>query len=128
MEFASVLAMSRKPSPPQAASFSHRPFAVLQKGQGLAPSVEATPEREAPVVPDRAVVRLQRKGRAGKEVTAVEKLGLDRDALADWAHQMKRSLGCGGAVEGDSIVLQGGQRERAAEWLRGRGVKTVTMG
>jgi translation initiation factor 1 len=73
-------------------------------------------------------VRLERKGRGGKEVTIVEKLGLPPGALAAWADDLKRALGCGGGVEGDAILLQGDQRDRARTWLERRGVRKVTMG
>lgn len=78
--------------------------------------------------PARAVVRLERKGRGGKEATVIEKLALAPPALAAWADAMKRALGCGGTVEGSAIALQGDQRERARRWLELRGVRKVTIG
>lgn len=81
-----------------------------------------------PALPARAVVRLERKGRAGKEVTVVEKLALQPRVLAAWADALKRSLGCGGAVEDGAIVLQGDQRERARAWLEKKGVRRVVAG
>jgi translation initiation factor 1 len=74
------------------------------------------------------VVRLERKGRGGKTATVVEKLGLPPADLAEWLLDLKRSLGCGGAVEGDALVLQGDLRDRAAARLAARGVKKVTRG
>jgi translation initiation factor 1 len=78
--------------------------------------------------PARAVVRIERKGRGGKEATLVEKLGLSPSALDAWLDEAKRSLGCGGSVEGGALVLQGDQRERVARWLEKRGVRKVTVG
>ncbi|HYD39876.1 MAG TPA: translation initiation factor [Anaeromyxobacter sp.] len=78
--------------------------------------------------PARAVVRLERKGRGGKEATVIEKLDLGAAERARWADALKRALGCGGGVEGDAIVVQGDQRERAARWLEERGVKKVVRG
>src|ERR1051325_1638345 len=60
----------------------------------------------------RAVVRMERKGRGGKEVTVVEKLGLPEKELETWCRELKQALGCGGAVDGDAIVLQGDLRTR----------------
>jgi translation initiation factor 1 len=80
------------------------------------------------VAPARAVVRLERKGRGGKEATVVEKLALPPATLEAWADALKRALGCGGSVEGDAIALQGDQRERARLWLEKRGVRRVTIG
>jgi translation initiation factor 1 len=74
------------------------------------------------------VVRLERKGRGGKEATVVEKLELAPARLRAWADELKRALGCGGAVEGDAIALQGDQRERARRWLEAKGVRKVIAG
>ena len=76
----------------------------------------------------RAVVRLERKGRGGKEVTVVEKLDLGAAALERWVGELKRALGVGGAVEGDALVLQGDVRDRVAALLTARGVRKVTRG
>ena len=82
----------------------------------------------APGAPARAVVRLERKGRAGKEATLVEKLTLQPAELARWADELKRSLGCGGGVEGEAVVVQGDQRDRVVRWLEARGVRKVVRG
>jgi translation initiation factor 1 len=88
----------------------------------------ARPGDAAAPGPARAVVRLERKGRGGKEATVVEKLALPASALATWLDEAKRALGCGGAVEDGALVLQGDQRERVARWLERRGVRKVTVG
>ena len=74
------------------------------------------------------VVRIERKGRGGKEATLVEKLELPPAALAAWLDEAKRALGCGGAVEDGALVLQGDQRDRVARWLERRGVRKVVVG
>ena len=76
----------------------------------------------------RAVVRLERSGRRGKEVTVVEHLDLAPGDLERWLRDLKGSLGCGGSVEGAAIVLQGDHRRRLVELLTARGVKKVTRG
>jgi translation initiation factor 1 len=105
--------------------------------EGAAASSEGAAERgspgpppaaPAPAPPARAVIRLERKGRGGKEATVVEKLALPPRALGEWGDALKRALGCGGAVEGDAIVVQGDQRERVRAWLEARGVRKVIMG
>lgn len=75
----------------------------------------------------RAVVRYERKGRGGKEVTLVEKLGVPAGELVEWLKALKRQLGCGGSVEGDVLVLQGDQRERLPRLLEKRGVRRVSV-
>jgi translation initiation factor 1 len=91
--------------------------------KGIAPKAASVPEG-----PARAVVRLERKGRGGKEVTVVEQLGLRSVALEEWLKSLKQALGCGGAVEGDALVVQGDQRERVEAWLEMRGVKRISVG
>lgn len=110
----------------------NNPFAAL------GPVGEATPAVPAPEVeaqrdvdqvvehtPKRAVVRVQKKGRRGKTVTLVTHLGLPPEGLERWCAELRRQLGCGGAVEGETIVLQGDQRARVADALEARGVREV---
>jgi translation initiation factor 1 len=127
----------------------HNPFAVLEKRRAeLAPGPAApttpappTPKTPAPTTtpaptspmtehprgPARAVVRLERKGRRGKEVTVVEHLGLPAADLEAWLKVLKTGLGCGGVVEGDALALQGDQRARIGPLLVSRGVRKVTI-
>jgi translation initiation factor 1 len=74
------------------------------------------------------VVRLERKGRGGKEVTVIEKLALEAGALDGWLADLKGALGCGGVREEETLVLQGDQRTRVAELLLAKGVKRVVQG
>lgn len=92
------------------------------------PTPTPAPPEPPPGTPARAVVRLERKGRGGKEATVVEKLALPPAELARWADALKRALGCGGGVEGEAIAVQGDQRDRVVKWLEGRGVKKVVRG
>jgi translation initiation factor 1 len=95
-----------------------------------APAAPAAPAsaKAAVAKPARAVVRMERKGRGGKEVTVVEKLGLGDAALEVWCRELKQALGCGGAVDGDTIVLQGDLRSRLPAALTAKGVAKVTVG
>jgi translation initiation factor 1 len=74
------------------------------------------------------VVRLERKGRSGKEVTVIEQLDLPPAELARWLKALKGALGCGGVLEEGSLALQGDQRERLERLLVERGVRKVTLG
>jgi len=107
------------------------PFAALEALRSSLPPGEAPkppPPREGPKPPARAVVRIERKGRGGKEVTVVDKLGLRPAELEAWCRDLKQALGCGGAVDGELIVLQGDLRTRVPAVLTARGIGKVTVG
>jgi translation initiation factor 1 len=118
-----------RPAPPPAAPFNN-PFGGLGERLGIQPEPEPEPRAGAPIpkAPARAVVRLERKGRGGKEATIVEKLDLAPNDLARWLRELKQALGCGGAVEGEALALQGDLRERLKPLLEKRGVRKVTIG
>ncbi|MCY1000991.1 translation initiation factor [Myxococcus sp. MISCRS1] len=111
----------------------HNPFAALAAKReelpvGTVAPVAAPPSKSEPKGPARAVVRMERKGRGGKEVTVVEHLELPAPQREVWLKALKNSLGCGGVVEDDTLVLQGDQRERLPALLEARGVRKVTVG
>jgi len=118
------------PAPEEPAPFNN-PFGDLAERLGMTPAPAPQPTAGVPATPAppaRAVVRLERKGRGGKEVTIVEKLELPADALATWLAELKQALGCGGAVEGGALVLQGDLRRRVKALLEARGVRKVACG
>lgn len=105
------------------------PFAALEALRdklppGAAPVVAKPPEKPGPA---RAVVRLEKKGRRGKEVTVVEKLELKPAELETWCRELKQALGTGGAIEEGAIVIQGDHRTRLGSLLEARGVRKVTI-
>ena len=104
------------------------PFSKLEGLRDQLPKGPEAPKPAAPKGPARAVVRIERKGRGGKEVTIVEKLGVSATELERWCKELKQALGCGGAVDGDMIVLQGDLRDRIGAVLEKKGVAKVTMG
>jgi translation initiation factor 1 len=122
----------KRPEPAAPAAPFNNPFA------GLAGKREELPAGPAPAAaprqaeerkgPARAVVRMERKGRGGKEVTVVEQLGLPPAEREVWLKALKGALGCGGAVEEDALVLQGDHRERLPALLEARGVRRVVVG
>lgn len=123
----------------------HNPFASLRALAGPAagagdakgtpaPAADGSVLRKNPATPaivkliPRAVVRLERSGRGGKEVTVVEHLAIAPAARGEWLQALKAALGCGGTVEDERLVLQGDQRKRLPALLQARGVKKVTIG
>ena len=106
------------------------PFASLERLRDRLSAGESRAhiaDTPAPRGPARAVVRLERKQRRGKEVTVIEKLGLAPAELATWCRELKHALGCGGAVEGDAIMLQGDLRQRVPAVLTARGVQRISV-
>jgi translation initiation factor 1 len=118
----------------------HNPFGALSAFRARLPQTPDPPAPKPPVPPHvsssgaptrtipRAVVRMERSGRGGKEVTIIEHLGLRPDERDIWLKALKAGLGCGGVVEGDALVLQGDHRDRVPRLLTARGVKKVTVG
>ena len=118
-----------------APKLAHNPFGALGALRGSLPvgapaateppGPRAPPEKKGPA---RAVVRYERKGRGGKEVTLVEQLELPLRDLEAWLKALKGALGCGGVIEGSALVLQGDHRERLKALLEARGVRRVSVG
>ncbi len=108
----------------------NNPFGKLQEAREALPEGPKRIEPKAAEAkgPARAVVRMERKGRGGKEVTVVEQLGLPAKQLDLWLKALQQSLGCGGTVDGATLVLQGDQRDRLPALLERRGVRRVTVG
>lgn len=108
------------------------PFAALEKLRAVLPPGPApaapAPAPEKPQTVARAIVRMERKGRGGKEVTVVELRGVPAKDLERWCRELKQALGCGGAIDADRIVLQGDLRARIGAVLEARGVARVTIG
>ncbi len=105
----------------------NNPFAALNALRDGLPSKEPVAPKEKQA-PGRAVVRMERAGRGGKEVTVVEQLELMDSERAEWLKALKDVLGCGGVVEGEALVLQGDHRERVRAWLEKKGVRRVSVG
>lgn len=114
----------------------HNPFAALGHLRGAGPepadpaplAPAATPGGATPRAIPRAVVRLERTGRGGKDVTVVEQLAISPLEREQWLKALKSSLGCGGTIEGDTLVIQGDQRTRLPALLAARGVRKITIG
>ena len=104
------------------------PFSSLEQLRDQLPAGPQPKQSPKPKGPARAVVRLERKHRGGKEVTVVEKLDLKPSELAQWCRDLKQALGCGGSVEDGAIMLQGDLRMRLPDVLTKKGVAKVTVG
>jgi translation initiation factor 1 len=128
-------------------SLTHSPFAGL--GGVALPADRAAAPAEAPAPAEarhqarepagakdparrgRLILRRETKHRGGKTAVIVTGFGglddLKAGEVESLARELKRSLACGGSVEGvvphQEIVLQGDQPARVAELLRARGFR-----
>jgi len=120
----------KAPPPPTEERPFNAAFAGLTSLRDTLPQDERREPARAPAPngPSRAVVRYERKGRGGKEATVVEQLVLSPRERAEWLLAMKQALGCGGMLEGETLVLQGDQRARVRAWLEARGVSRISVG
>jgi translation initiation factor 1 len=75
-------------------------------------------------------VRLQRQtqGRAGKAVVVISGLPLAAEEIKDLAKLLKQRCGCGGAVKGDAIEIQGDHRAVLKSELEKLGYKVKLAG
>ena len=114
------------------APMRHNPFAAAFAGVSAAPtppeSSLPTPKAAVASAPARAVLRLERKGHGGKEMTVVSQLSLPAPELERWLTALKGQLGCGGRIEEEALLFQGDQRDRLEPLLRARGVGRITHG
>jgi translation initiation factor 1 len=124
--------LSRKKDRPSPLPPFNNPFGALEEKRGDLPAARGASDRTPSLGderkgPARAVVRYERKGRGGKEVTVVEHLDLPTRELEPWLKALKKGLGCGGVVEDGNLVLQGDQRQRLRGLLAARGVRKVIV-
>ena len=96
------------------------------------PETTTSKDGDAPTTPlDTSVpVRIQRqiKGRKGKGVTVIFDLPNQPTLLHDYASALRKLCGVGGAVKGETIELQGDQRDKAKHWLEQRGFNVKLAG
>jgi len=82
------------------------------------------PEKTQPDLPQGdGIVRIKRetKGRKGKGVMTINGLLLDEKALKVLAKELKKLVGCGGAVKGGIIEIQGDKRDVIKAYLEKKG-------
>lgn len=92
------------------------------------PDFQYTQESEAeaetlPPASQKLVLRLERKGRAGKQVTLVQGFVGTSEDLQDLARTLKSKCGTGGSVEDGEIIIQGDFRDRLQALLQSLGYK-----
>ncbi|MCR5351031.1 MAG: translation initiation factor [Bacteroidales bacterium] len=83
---------------------------------------QETPEADTlPAQKQRLIVRIDRRRRAGKQVTLVDGFVGRADDLAALAKTLKTRCGVGGTVEEGQILIQGDLRDKLVTLLSGLG-------
>lgn len=82
---------------------------------------ESGAEETLPPEEQRLTVGLDRKARAGKQVTLVEGFTGSDDDLKELARELKQRCGVGGSSKNGEIIIQGDFREKIADILKKEG-------
>lgn len=80
--------------------------------------------------PSDGIVRVSRqaKGRKGKGVTLITGIPLEQSALKEFAKKLRKKCGTGGTVKDMVVEIQGDQRNRIMEELKGCGWQVKLSG
>ena len=78
--------------------------------------------------PQKATVRLDRKGRGGKSVTVIEGLQIPQKEREALLKQLKAKLGTGGTVKNTCLEIQGDHRDGLMAALEKLGYSTKRSG
>lgn len=82
---------------------------------------EAPQEKEIPQGDGVVRIRRETKGRKGKGVMTISGLLMDETSLKGLAKELKKLVGCGGAVKDGIIEIQGDKRDVIKAYLEKKG-------
>lgn len=82
---------------------------------------ELEPERETKT--QRFEIKLDKKGRCGKQATIIYGFDGTDDELKQLAAGLKKACGAGGSARGGEILVQGDFRKKCADYLEKMGHK-----
>lgn len=73
-------------------------------------------------------IQLDKKSRAGKQVTLISGFVGHEDDLESLSKKLKNLCGCGGSVKDKEILIQGDVREKVLNYLISQHFNTVKVG
>lgn len=77
------------------------------------------------VIQGTVYLQRQSKGRGGKTVTVIKGLAGD---LKSWKKELQQLCGAGGTVKGDVVEIQGDHRQKIADYLKSKNIKSKFAG
>ena len=80
-----------------------------------------------PPVEQRLTIRLDKRNRAGKNVTLIQGFVAKDEDIRDLAQELKTRCGCGGSFKRGEIIIQGDFRNKVSEILKGIGYPVRTI-
>ena len=79
--------------------------------ESLEPDLEPIAIKETPFIKQNLEAHFSNKGRAGKTVTIIKGFNGEATVLKNLAKTLKNSIGVGGTVKNEEIIIQGNYRD-----------------